>query len=258
MSKVSINLADFPVGRLAALAEFLGGSTAIVQHTPPAPVPVPATTTNDDDDETGDNPAAPGTLDADGLPHDTRIHSEPAKLTTKGVWRKRRGVTDADVQRVEAELRSRGGSPTPPQQSAPMPMPPMPGAPAPSAPPQPAPMSTPPATPGPGTPPPPMPMPPAAPVAVTPEPAPIPAPPPAAPQPTGPLDFSGFMQRIQVLLQQKAPDGSPLIDAAYLGTVAQRVGQGFGVQCNSITDLAADQRYIDYAVQIMQHDQRWQ
>jgi hypothetical protein len=100
-----------------------------------------------------------------------------------------------------------------------------------------------------------MPMPPAAPVAA---PAPIPAPPPAAPQPTGPLDFSGFMQRIQVLLQMKTPDGSPLIDAAYLGSVAQRVGQGFGVQCNSITDLAADQRYIDYAVQIMQHEQRWQ
>jgi hypothetical protein len=212
-------------------------------------MPPTGNTSDDDDDETGDNEAAPGTLDKDGLPHDTRIHSDPAKLTTKGVWRKRRGVTDAEVTKVEAELRSR---------SAGVPgSPPVVGTPAPNEPVGNAPAPQPPAAPGPGLPPPapqPMPQPPAP----TP-PQPMPQPPaPTPPQPTGPLDFNGFMQKIQVLLQQKMPDGSPFIDGPYLATVAQRVGTGFNVQCNSITDLAADQRYIDYAVQIMQHDQRWQ
>lgn len=46
-------------------------------------------------------------LDAEGLPWDKRIHSDAAeRKTQKGVWKKRRGVQDAVVTQVEAELRA--------------------------------------------------------------------------------------------------------------------------------------------------------
>lgn len=46
-------------------------------------------------------------LDAEGLPWDKRIHSDAAeRKTQKGVWKKRRGVQDALVAQVEAELRA--------------------------------------------------------------------------------------------------------------------------------------------------------
>lgn len=51
-------------------------------------------------------PTNPANVDKNGLPWDARIHSDPAKQTDKGVWRKKRGVDDATVAKVEAELRS--------------------------------------------------------------------------------------------------------------------------------------------------------
>lgn len=45
-------------------------------------------------------------VDKNGLPWDARIHSDAKeKLSAKGYWKKRRGVDDATVQAVEAELR---------------------------------------------------------------------------------------------------------------------------------------------------------
>ena len=55
-------------------------------------------------DETGDTPTT-ATHDSTGLPHDARIHSTPAALTSKGVWRAKRGVDKQLVATVEAELR---------------------------------------------------------------------------------------------------------------------------------------------------------
>lgn len=47
------------------------------------------------------------TLDKDGLPWDARIHSDAAeKLSAKGVWKRKRGVSDELVAQVEAELRA--------------------------------------------------------------------------------------------------------------------------------------------------------
>lgn len=45
------------------------------------------------------------THDGTGLPWDARIHSDPASLTAKNVWRAKRGVDKALVAQVEAELR---------------------------------------------------------------------------------------------------------------------------------------------------------
>jgi len=57
-----------------------------------------------------------GPVDADGLPWDDRIHAKTAdgggSLTADGRWRKKRGVADALVQVVTAELK--GDIPPPP------------------------------------------------------------------------------------------------------------------------------------------------
>ena len=92
----------------------------------------PAATVNVDADETGDTPTT-ATHDNTGLPHDARIHSTPAVITTKGVWRAKRGVEKQLVAQVEAELR--GASATTPPATVPTPVAPsLPTMPAPIAP----------------------------------------------------------------------------------------------------------------------------
>jgi hypothetical protein len=48
------------------------------------------------------------------LPHDPRIHSTPATLTDKGVWRKKRGVTADQVASVTSELKAIAAIPAAP------------------------------------------------------------------------------------------------------------------------------------------------
>lgn len=43
-------------------------------------------------------------LDKEGLPWDERIHSSNHQMTAKGVWQRRRGITDEEYNRVKAEL----------------------------------------------------------------------------------------------------------------------------------------------------------
>lgn len=43
-------------------------------------------------------------FDKDGLPWDARIHSSNHQITAKGVWQRRRGVTDEEYNRVKNEL----------------------------------------------------------------------------------------------------------------------------------------------------------
>ena len=92
---------------------------------------------NADADETGDTPTT-ATHDNTGLPHDARIHSTPAALTSKGVWRAKRSVDKQLVATVEAELRGAGATteqPTTPTAAAPAPVAPgLPAMPAPVAP----------------------------------------------------------------------------------------------------------------------------
>lgn len=88
-------------------------------------------------------------LDADGLPWDARIHSGPADKRPKnadGRWRRARGVDDATVEHVTAELRQVMGAPAPAPTPAAAPTPPAPTPPAePIAAPAPVPASPPPA-----------------------------------------------------------------------------------------------------------------
>jgi len=225
----------------------------------PAPQPVAVSS---DDDETSDADAAPGSLDKNGLPWDDRIHSTPAKLTTKGVWRAKRNVHDGLVAQVEAELRARvGGVPTPAASTAPQPqatpvMPQPVAAPAPVPAPQPG--FVPPVTY------PPVPTGAPAPQAMPPQPQPVatpaPAPAPAAPTVAAPLDFNGFMQKISQLMTLKNHDGSLFVDAAYFGSVCERVSKAFQLPqpLTAITDLSANQDWVNYAIQLMQYDQKWQ
>lgn len=45
-------------------------------------------------------------LDKDGVPWDERIHSSNGKKTSKGVWMKKRGVSDAEHAKITAELKA--------------------------------------------------------------------------------------------------------------------------------------------------------
>ena len=100
----------------------------------PAPAPVP--------------PAANGStveLDADGLPWDSRIHSDAAvKLSAKGQWKTRKNLAAGYKEQIEAELRAVMGAPTATTAnvSAPAPAPAAPPAPT-AAPPAPAPAAAP-------------------------------------------------------------------------------------------------------------------
>jgi len=50
------------------------------------------------------DPAAPVEADGSGRPWDKRIDSNPPKLTTKGLWRRRKNLTDEFYNRIKAEM----------------------------------------------------------------------------------------------------------------------------------------------------------
>lgn len=161
-------------------------------------------------------PTASVELDAKGLPWDGRIHAGKASAPIKvgdGSWRKKRGVDDATVAAVEAELRQVMAAPGPnatpaaPAAASPEPAP----APAPTAAPV-APAPTPPAAgmepgaEGATTAPSPAPAPPVAavplePAAVAATPPPTAAPSPAAPAPTTPA-ATGDALTLPVLMRK--------------------------------------------------------
>jgi hypothetical protein len=257
--KVSLTLNDFPVERLSALAAFLAGSTAptAVAHaafTPPTTAPATPAAAGDDD-ETGDSAAAPGTVDKNGLPWDARIHSDPPKLTKKNEWRARRGVDNATVATVEAELRARFGgtpggampAPPAPQQPAPAIFPPNAGYPAipgnvvhnPPAPAAPQPQYQP------------QPEPAAQPQY---QPAPQPAPAPAAPTQ---LDFQSFMTKLQGLLAMRDAAGQAIVTADYLANVTQRTAAAFNVPAQSMMDFQTRPDILQYVVQLMASEGKW-
>lgn len=268
MTKLTLMI-EASAATIARVLASIDNTDAIITATAPAApiataIPAMPTPAGSDDDETGDADAAPGSLDKNGLPWDERIHSTPAKLTTKGVWRAKRNVDAGLVAQVEAELRARAAAPvsTAPQpqatpvQPTPAPAPapmPQPAAPAPVAAPQPGfvpPVTYPPvATPAPQ---------PAAPVAA---PALTPAPV-AAPQPAAPvtLDFNGFMQKLSQLMAMQDANGAPWVDAAYLNTVCSRLSAAYQLPqpISAITELSVNQDWINYAIQLMQRDGKWQ
>lgn len=60
-----------------------------------------------------DIPAADAPLDSNGLPWDERIHAGTKSQNQDGSWKKRKGVDDATVDAVTAELRKTYPAPTP-------------------------------------------------------------------------------------------------------------------------------------------------
>lgn len=72
-------------------------NSTVVQNVP-APVPQPEP---QDDEPTN---ATPPATDKNGLPWDERIHAGTKALNADGTWKKRRGVDDATVAAVTAEL----------------------------------------------------------------------------------------------------------------------------------------------------------
>lgn len=63
-----------------------------------------ATATIEQHDAAAPAPSGPVELDADGLPWDERIHASTKTKTQKNQWTKRKGVDDATIARVLAEL----------------------------------------------------------------------------------------------------------------------------------------------------------
>lgn len=91
-------------------------NSTVVQNVPtPVPQPEPQ-----DDEPTNDAPPA---TDKNGLPWDERIHAGTKALNGDGTWKKRRGVDDATVAAVTAELTGAAPAPTPAPQPEPTPAP---------------------------------------------------------------------------------------------------------------------------------------
>lgn len=85
-------------------------ATLTAPSAPSVPVPPPAAPAA--------VPSAPATpsavaLDANGLPWDARIHSSSKEKVKAGTWKYRRGVDDAAITQVEAELRQLMAIPAP-------------------------------------------------------------------------------------------------------------------------------------------------
>lgn len=89
----------------------------------------------------------------------------------------------------------------------------------------------------------------APPVQSPPAPVPMAAPvvPPAAPAMAS-RDFQGLMLKISQLFsaQQIAPE--------YPNTIVDRINKGFGITLNTVTDVANDTRYVEYAWQCLEVD----
>lgn len=92
-----------------ALAAVVASVTGLYQPLPAGNVAPAAVTDTDDTPQAGEQSADPATLDANGIPHDERIHSKIPTLTGKGMWRARKGVAAAVVATVTAELLARVG-----------------------------------------------------------------------------------------------------------------------------------------------------
>lgn len=258
-----------------------------IQPAPVMPMQMPTGQTGGDDGD-DDGPVAnvaDGEVDVNGIPWDDRIHAKTKAKTEAGAWRRRRGIDDATVAAVEAELRSRTAPAMPAaqpvyqpqpvaQQPAPIQMPPVMMQPVPQ--PGPLPVAAPQPMPQPAPQYAPVPMEQAAggaapvqsePVMQMPVHQPVAQPAPVMPTTeqintqvataTGTLDFAQFMQHLSGQMTKRDAAGQPLIHADYLANVTNEIANAFQTPLNAITDIAADPNKITYAVQLLQRDGRW-
>ena len=107
-------------------------SETVVPTPTPATVTVTVTNNTDDTVEVETVNDAPPATDKNGLPWDERIHAGTKALNADGTWKKRRGVDDATVAAVTAELTGSAPAPTPQPEPTPAPTPEPTPAPVPS------------------------------------------------------------------------------------------------------------------------------
>lgn len=132
MAEFTLSIKTESTSELADIVAKLNGDTVVkvsnystekvqlvVGENTPAPTVIPQPTPEPQDDEpTNDTPPA---TDKNGLPWDERIHAGTKALNADGTWKKRRGVDDATVAAVTAELT--GAAPQPEPTPAPQPEP---------------------------------------------------------------------------------------------------------------------------------------
>ena len=94
----ALQSAGFGSGNVAGGAAVLAAT--IAPPAPPAMPPAPPVTA------TAPAPSGNVQLDKRGLPWDHRIHSGERTQNKDGSWRNKRGLSDGEVERVEAELRA--------------------------------------------------------------------------------------------------------------------------------------------------------
>lgn len=171
-------------------------------------------------------------FDADGLPHDARIHSAAKTRNANGTWRRRKGVDDAMVASVEQELRARLAPPMPmPEQvdlsvadwralnnqvAPPMPMPE-----------------------------------PELPLQVT-STATIPPMPEQVAQQATPLTFPQFMDGLTAQMSRGG------LTPAYMTGLLQRAGMLAGKEIMSIVDAGDDPKLIEIFISLLRQDGMWQ
>lgn len=134
MAEFTLSIKTESTSELADIVAKLNGDTVVTvnnhstekvqlvvgEHTP-APSVIPQSTPEPQDDEPTND--APPATDKNGLPWDERIHAGTKALNGDGTWKKRRGVDDATVAAVTAELTGATPEPTPAPQPDPTPAP---------------------------------------------------------------------------------------------------------------------------------------
>lgn len=218
------------------------GNVSTIAEKPATPLLSPATAvaasqaaTADEDDNSESTADVTGQVDKDGLPWDARIHSSNKKKKADGTWTRRRGVSDAEFETIKADLL--GGGVQAPAPAAPQPAPSLPPVPAFD----PAQFAQ---TPNGAA---------FAPPAQFTAPAPVaPVAPAAVPQPLPTPSVANTLNTVMTRIQQGFAAGK--MDANYIPSLQQRLGQHFGVQINSITDIAGRQDLIDGAIALIDQD----
>lgn len=169
-----------------------------------------------------------GEFDSAGKPWDERIHASTKSKNADGRWKKKKGVDQALVAEIEGSAPVSMSDKLARAESAVglgnVPAPPVTYAAHVAAPPvvsAPVPVAAS------------VPSPVAAPVAA-----------PVAPS----RDFKGLMQQLSNLFASKK------IDPAYPNTIVARINGGFNVQVATLTDIANEPRYVEYAWQCLDVD----
>lgn len=218
-----------------APVESVVNESVVEQPETPVTLPVDSVTEEPAVSENTNNGTS-AELDKTGLPWDERIHSSNRKKTSKGVWTRRRGVQDFEFNKIAEELKAGQSAETAPAVAPVAPQPPVTPvaiengvAVMPNATEVTAEGVVPPVTP------------------VAPQP-PVQAPV-SPPVPTEPVrDFKTLMQQISQLFQTQQ------IEPNYPDTIISRVNEGFNVDLKTITDIANDDRMVDYAWQCLEVD----